>query len=201
MIADPAVDAVLLALLDRLVDVADVARPAVAVGPGVRRYPRPELQLGHVVSSTSRAVTDLERHAAAVHPVGAVHHARRPARIHARPERLPLAEVDQLPLQDPDFLPEVVSDRPPRLHAGLEPQQARDVAGLGIAAEDLLLHAGAAGAAGRGGSHRLPRQRVRTKELVLGLGHGSAAQRLHDVGVVERALRLALAEDLAAVDR
>src|SRR5438105_12537922 len=96
MIDDPDVDAVLLAFLDRLVDVADVPCPAAALGPGVRRYPRPELQLGHVASSTSRAVTDLQRHAAALHPIGAVHHARRPARVHARPERLPLAEVDQL---------------------------------------------------------------------------------------------------------
>ena len=62
-----------------------------------------------------------------------------------------------------------------RLHAGREAQQAGDVARRGIAGEDLLVHAGSAGAAGGGAGDGLPRKRVGAKELVLGLGHGREA--------------------------
>src|SRR5438876_2002560 len=125
--------------------------------------------------SWSFLVADLEGQAAARDAIGTVHHPRRPAGIHPGAERLLLAEIDELAFQDPDLFPEVVRDRLGRLHAGLEAQQPRHVAGVGIAAQDLLVNAGPAGAAGGRAGHGLPRQRVGTEELVLGFGQGSGS--------------------------
>src|SRR5204863_412801 len=84
-------------LLDGLADVADVLRAAAAVRPGVRRDPRAELELGHrlscVVCRELFRVADLEGQAAAGNAVRPVHHPRRPAGVHPRGDRLPLAEA------------------------------------------------------------------------------------------------------------
>src|SRR6185436_19206894 len=92
-------------------------------------------------------VPELERRAAARHPVGPVNHAGRAACVHPRGEGLPLAQLHQLPREDPDLLPEVVRDRLLGLDPGREPEEARHVARLLVEREDLLLDSGPAGAA------------------------------------------------------
>src|SRR5262245_48630783 len=117
-------------------------------------------------------VTDLERDAATVHPVRAVHHPRRTAGVHAGRAGLLLAEIGMLAFQDPCFLPEVVRDRLARLDPGGESQQPGHVAGLGVATEDLLVDPRPAGAAARRARDGLPGQGIGAEELVLRLGHG-----------------------------
>src|SRR5262245_3678049 len=116
-------------------------------------------------------VPDLESHAPRRHPIRSVDHAGRSARVHARRERLLLAEIDQFAFEDPDLFPKVVGDRVLGVDAGVEAEQTRDIAGLGIAAQDLLLHAGAARSARRRCRDRLPGELIGPEELVLGFWH------------------------------
>jgi hypothetical protein len=99
-----------------------------------------------------------------------VRHSGRTARIHPRAERLPEPEVHEAPVHDENFFPEVVTDRLGRFHAGGEAQQPRDVARLGIVAQDLLLDAGTAGAGGRRAGDRTPGDVVGAEEFERRLG-------------------------------
>src|SRR5262245_9526892 len=112
-------------------------------------------------------VADLEHRAVGVDAVRAVEHAGRPAGVHAGGEPLLLADVDELALEDPHFLPELVGDGVSGLDAGLEPEQTRAVAGVGVATQDLLGDPPASGAAAGRALDGLPRQIVGPRELAL----------------------------------
>src|SRR5262245_5678051 len=126
----------------------------------------------------SAAASRLEQQRAAGTGVGAVTHSRRPACVHSGAERAVQTEILEAALDDQDLFPEIVRNRFGGAHAGREAEQARDVTGARIAAQDLFFDARAAGAGGGRAGHRRPRQVIGPKELQLGLRHHPDASRL-----------------------
>src|SRR5438093_3546004 len=86
----------------------------------------------------SPPVPCLEQQRSARAGVRAVAHAGRTARVHARAERAAEPEVLEAALDDQDLLPEVVLDGLGGTDAGREAEQAREVAGGRMAAQDVV---------------------------------------------------------------